>query len=726
MIKYFALVCHMISICSLRNVESCQNSLKDDGSGECCTNFFRDGNICKECPRGYFGFNCSEICPELYYGPLCSLKCGNCTNCNHVYGCTLSTEPIKSDVSRKGSSNTRPAISIMSTMAAVHTTDVPENQSSITVLIGGNKTENESSSLVFLNGPPKLNIAIIIYTSGSLISFIILLIIVREIRLFCKTSAPPTIKNKSHNSDFVENIFSQVSDVIDDIILREEIDPSMLNVNSYDKDGASKNSEGDCKGCIYSTIFREKEETDEPTLSLQTSWFEASNTLGLCTNKEKTTFKNDYSDQQHEIAFHQSSASEKHREILSSECLQTSSEFNGRDLEIAMSERNQDTSPFVQFVLVNETTEITAQLVEIRKFFALIIQFILNLKYFFHIRSSSKSINWYNFRLEKNGSEACCFNFYRDGDICKDCPPGYFGSNCSLICPEPYYGHFCGLKCRNCTICHHIYGCTQSTEQIKSDVLRKGSSTIRPVTAIKPFLPSNNTSEVIESSSMVSLYGNKTPPKSNLAIIIYTTGSLISFLILLIIVREILNFYKLSVSPTNEKKPHNSDVEDNIYSEVSDVIDCVISRRDITSSMFNVNSNEQDGVSEILEGDSKDCTYSTVFREKEETGEPKLSLQTSGLEARNSLDLCANKENITFINDCPDQHNEINLHQISTKESNEEIISPESLQSSTEFKGRKIEISMSDSSQDTRLSPTFVQLVLVNETTETTPRSTVQ
>ncbi|XP_062595825.1 uncharacterized protein LOC134257200 [Saccostrea cucullata] len=283
-------------------------------------------------------------------------------------------------------------------------------------------------------------------------------------------------------------------------------------------------------------------------------------------------------------------------------------------------------------------------------------------------------------QLNVNRSGECCYNSYRDGNNCKECPPGYFGFNRSQICPEQTYGTLCSQHCSNCKICNHVYGCTLTTEHIKSGVSRKRSSSTRPATAIMASMSSKNSSDMfeIESSNLIYLNTNKTLTKSNLAIIIYTTGSFISFIILLIIVREIRNFCKILFPPANKNVIQNIDVVDNIYSEVSDVIDCVISRRDIASSMVNVNSNDRDEVSGIFEVDRTDCIDSTVCRETEETDEPKLSLQTSRYETSNNLGCCTIKDKITFINNCPDQQNE-NVHQVSSKENKEEIFSLETL-----------------------------------------------
>lgn len=44
-----------------------------------------------------------------------------------------------------------------------------------------------------------------------------------------------------------------------------------------------------------------------------------------------------------------------------------------------------------------------------------------------------------------------------------DCPPGYYGKNCSNICKQPYYGMSCLNEC-NCSEseCNPIFGCNDS------------------------------------------------------------------------------------------------------------------------------------------------------------------------------------------------------------------------------------------------------------------------
>lgn len=58
-------------------------------------------------------------------------------------------------------------------------------------------------------------------------------------------------------------------------------------------------------------------------------------------------------------------------------------------------------------------------------------------------------------------NEDCIFNKFMDGNVCKECPIGHFGRNCSKKCPPGNFGYLCGQDCpQNCTPCHYIFGCT--------------------------------------------------------------------------------------------------------------------------------------------------------------------------------------------------------------------------------------------------------------------------
>ncbi|XP_062604782.1 scavenger receptor class F member 2-like [Saccostrea cucullata] len=54
----------------------------------------------------------------------------------------------------------------------------------------------------------------------------------------------------------------------------------------------------------------------------------------------------------------------------------------------------------------------------------------------------------------------CNANFQKVGDVCIECPPGYFGRECKQSCPPPTYGSLCGEIC-DCapSECDPTYGC---------------------------------------------------------------------------------------------------------------------------------------------------------------------------------------------------------------------------------------------------------------------------
>nr|XP_034305636.1 multiple epidermal growth factor-like domains protein 10 [Crassostrea gigas] len=77
-----------------------------------------------------------------------------------------------------------------------------------------------------------------------------------------------------------------------------------------------------------------------------------------------------------------------------------------------------------------------------------------------------------------NGPERkidCLYNQYKDGNICKECPAGYFGYNCSMECDFPNYGIACSKIC-NCSSCHHALGCISSSFS-SSESTEKGKVT---------------------------------------------------------------------------------------------------------------------------------------------------------------------------------------------------------------------------------------------------------
>nr|XP_022296796.1 cell death abnormality protein 1-like isoform X1 [Crassostrea virginica] len=68
-------------------------------------------------------------------------------------------------------------------------------------------------------------------------------------------------------------------------------------------------------------------------------------------------------------------------------------------------------------------------------------------------------------KLTNNGTKECFPNYYLNGDICTECPLGYYDVNCSLPCPPPTYGRCCAEHCScSSASCHHVYGCNETAE----------------------------------------------------------------------------------------------------------------------------------------------------------------------------------------------------------------------------------------------------------------------
>nr|XP_011435897.2 uncharacterized protein LOC105334227 [Crassostrea gigas] len=71
-------------------------------------------------------------------------------------------------------------------------------------------------------------------------------------------------------------------------------------------------------------------------------------------------------------------------------------------------------------------------------------------------------------RRNENNQIPCCANFYRDKGECKECLPGYFGTNCKLRCFYPGFGKQCMNTC-DCNIsdCDPVSGCQGNDTEIQ-------------------------------------------------------------------------------------------------------------------------------------------------------------------------------------------------------------------------------------------------------------------
>nr|XP_022302681.1 protein draper-like [Crassostrea virginica] len=68
-------------------------------------------------------------------------------------------------------------------------------------------------------------------------------------------------------------------------------------------------------------------------------------------------------------------------------------------------------------------------------------------------------------RFEEDGTKTCLSNYQLNGDVCTECPAGYYDVNCSVPCPPPTYGSNCAEQCSCSSIsCHHVYGCNVTAD----------------------------------------------------------------------------------------------------------------------------------------------------------------------------------------------------------------------------------------------------------------------
>nr|XP_034304586.1 uncharacterized protein LOC117682005 [Crassostrea gigas]XP_034304587.1 uncharacterized protein LOC117682005 [Crassostrea gigas] len=158
-------------------------------------------------------------------------------------------------------------------------------------------------------------------------------------------------------------------------------------------------------------------------------------------------------------------------------------------------------------------------------------------------------------------TENCTFNYYNDGSICKECPDGYYGTNCSHICPALFYGTKCLQTC-DCLPCHHVYGCistphiaetTTSEYEIKDEI--KKTTKIQESTNFK-----NENNDKVKCT-------NQTPEhKTNFGrnIIIYV-GSVLSFMLIIEIIRELYLYCQCS-GPTGRRA-----ILDDIYTGIAEM-----------------------------------------------------------------------------------------------------------------------------------------------------------
>nr|XP_034301438.1 uncharacterized protein LOC105323994 [Crassostrea gigas] len=92
----------------------------------------------------------------------------------------------------------------------------------------------------------------------------------------------------------------------------------------------------------------------------------------------------------------------------------------------------------------------------------------LKLNCFLLVKVSNCKAENCSFGRNENMQIPCCANFYRDKGECKECLPGYFGTNCKLRCFYPGFGKHCMNTCDcNRSDCDPVSGCQGNDTEIQ-------------------------------------------------------------------------------------------------------------------------------------------------------------------------------------------------------------------------------------------------------------------
>lgn len=160
--------CCTISILPMFSTEGqkCSTGTLPDGAEDCCYGFVKIGNICKACEAGYFGKDCTIPCPPQLYGSGCTKAC-TCSHCHPVFGCDARND------------------------TGTQTFRTFELSTSISDEVDDSKTKmdtmtQEPSKMKTINVPDEVKDLkrIIILSCGTLISVVLLLLMIREIRRY--------------------------------------------------------------------------------------------------------------------------------------------------------------------------------------------------------------------------------------------------------------------------------------------------------------------------------------------------------------------------------------------------------------------------------------------------------------------------------------------------------------------------------------------------------------
>ncbi|XP_062576108.1 uncharacterized protein LOC134237997 [Saccostrea cucullata] len=209
----------------------------------------------------------------------------------------------------------------------------------------------------------------------------------------------------------------------------------------------------------------------------------------------------------------------------------------------------------------------------------------------------------------RGDNNKCCYNNFFNGTACLECPPGYYGVNCSALCSQGSYGHLCSQTCKKCPqeLCDRVLGCPNTTStNTKSTVLLTLSvdtitvrSTLKVTTEVKQQVTTWTTAAptpTVQSSPSTNIFFSKSikTPKSstpfvipqletpyNIIPVIAITGGVIALFLAILVIQSFFKMRqkKQKITRSASRTPKVPVEEQEIYHEIDDM-NIVIDKRD--------------------------------------------------------------------------------------------------------------------------------------------------